>query len=102
MYTLFKRLHFTNFVHPFYTLQLRYKTVRADCCFKPGQFLELWADGNCATLSQFLIWKRLTYLFPRTPVRHCGTVPLTPRPHHTQLIRFAYIQQLHIWIRSNG
>jgi len=83
MYTLFKRLHFTNFVRPFYTLQLSYKTVRADYYFKSSQFLELWAVGLCASRSQFLIWKRLTYLSPRTPVRHRCILPLKPRPHRT-------------------
>jgi len=86
MYTLFTRLHFTNFVHPFYTLQVRYKTVRADCRFKLGQFLELQAT-IAILYPQLLIWLRLTYLFPRTPGGHYCILPLTPRPHPTQPIR---------------
>ena len=42
MYTLFTCLFVSqkNFVHPLYTLQLKYKILRADC-----QFLELPATA---------------------------------------------------------
>jgi len=62
-------------------LKLKCKTLRADCYFKPVQFLELPADSHWLQPFTIPYMETANPPFPRIPVGHCYFLPLKPHPH---------------------
>jgi len=98
VFNLFTCIHFTKISSTLYTLFSADRHRGARTC----QLLK----QDRPTHSFYLIWIRLTCLFPRTAVSHRGTVPAHAPAHSylhsTNQYKSCYIQQLLIWIMSNG